>query len=75
MSIQEMKEYLSLCLQGKETIQVRQELLKRKQDQLRDTIKELQDSIDYIDWKQNLYNDILSGKKDYESNLIPNSIE
>lgn len=70
-----MKEYLSLCLQGKETIQVRQELLKRKQDQLRDTIKELQDSIDYIDWKQNLYNDILSGKKDYESNLIPNSIE
>ena len=75
MSIQEMKEYLSLCLQGKETIQVRQELLKRKQNQLRDTIKELQDSIDYIDWKQNLYNDILSGKKDYESNLIPNSIE
>lgn len=70
-----MKEYLSLCLQGKETIQVRQELLKRKQNQLRDTIKELQDSIDYIDWKQNLYNDILSGKKDYESNLIPNSIE
>ena len=73
MSIQEMKEYLSLCLQGKDTIQVRQELLKRKQDQLRETIKELQESIDYIDWKQNLYNDILSGKKDYESNLIPNS--
>ena len=73
MSIQEMKEYLSLCLQGKDTIQVRQELLKRKQDQLRETIKELQESIDYIDWKQNLYNDILSGKKDYESNLVPNS--
>lgn len=70
MSIQEMKEYLSLCLEGKETIPERQKLLKKKQEQLRESIEELQNSIDYIDWKQNLYDEILSGKKAYESNLI-----
>lgn len=70
MSIQEMKEYLSLCLQGRNTIPQRQEFLKKKQEQLRESIEELQNSLDYIDWKQNLYNDILSGKRKYESNLI-----
>lgn len=70
MSIQEMKKYLSLCLEGKDTISERKEMLKNKQNQLREIISELQDSIDYIDWKQNLYDEILSGKKEYESNLI-----
>ena len=70
MTIQEMKEYLSLCLQGRNTIPQRQEFLKKKQEQLRESIKELENSLNYIDWKQNLYNDILSGKRKYESNLI-----
>ena len=26
--------------------------------------------IDYIDWKQNFYDDVLSGKIEYHSNLI-----
>lgn len=71
MSIQEMRDYLSLCLQGRETISERKAMLKKKQDQLRKTIVELQSSIDYIDWKQNLYDEILTGKREYESNLIP----
>ena len=32
--------------------------------------KELEDSISYIDWKQNFYDDVLSGKIEYHSNLI-----
>ena len=41
-----------------------------KQDALRATIKELEDSISYIDWKQNFYDEVLSGKRPYVSNLI-----
>ena len=35
MSIQEMKEYLSLCLMGESTIPQRKEMLARKQEELR----------------------------------------
>ena len=70
MSIQEMKAYLALCLQGESTIPQRKEMLARKQEALRETMRELQDSIAYIDWKQNFYDEVLSGKRPYESNLI-----
>ena len=70
MSIQEMKEYLAMCLQGEKTIPQRKEILARKQEALRESVKELEDSIDYIDWKQNFYDDVLAGKRPYESNLI-----
>lgn len=70
MSIQEMKEYLAMCLQGEETIPQRKEMLARMQEALRESVKELEDSIAYIDWKQNFYDDVLAGKRPYESNLI-----
>lgn len=69
-SIQKMKIYLDLCLQGQPTILQRKEMLAIKQEQLRNSIKELEDSVAYIDWKQNFYNSILSGEKPYVSNLI-----
>ncbi len=71
MSIQEMKEYLALCLQGQQTILRRKELLAQKQAALRDAVQELQESIAYIDWKQNYYNEVLTGQRPYESNLLP----
>lgn len=70
LSIQEMKEYLELCLQGQSTIMRRKEMLKQKQEALRISIKELEDSVAYIDWKQNFYDEVLSGKRSYTSNLI-----
>ena len=70
MSIQEMKEYLDLCLQGASTIPLRKELLAKKQEALRLSIKELEDSVAYIDWKQNFYDEVLSGNRPYISNLI-----
>ncbi len=70
MSIQEMKEYLELCLQGKSTIISRKEMLAKKQEELRISIKKLEDSVAYIDWKQNFYDEVLSGKRPYVSNLI-----
>lgn len=53
MSIQEMKAYLELCLQGPDTIPQRKEMLAKKQEALRVSIRELEDSVAYIDWKQN----------------------
>ena len=71
MSIQEMKDYLALCLQGEGTIPQRKEMLARKQETLHTAMRELQESIAYIDWKQNFYDEVLSGKRPYESNLLP----
>lgn len=70
MSIQEMKEYLDLCLQGEPTIPQRKQMLAQKQEALRSSIQELEDSIAFIDWKQNFYDEVLSGKRPYISNLI-----
>lgn len=70
MSIQEMKDYLELCLEGESTIPQRKEMLVKKQDSLRISIQEPEDSIAYIDWKQNFYDEVLSCKRPYVSNLI-----
>lgn len=70
MTIQEMKEYLQLCLEGESTIQIRKKMLTKKQEALRISIQELEESVAYIDWKQNFYDEVLSGKRPYVSNLI-----
>ena len=70
MSIEEMKIYLDLCLQGEKTIPQRKEMLARKQKALRTSIQELEECVDYIGWKQNFYDEVLTGKRPYVSNLI-----
>ena len=70
MSIQEMKIYLDLCLQGESTIPKRKDMLSKKQEALRSSIQELEESIAYIDWKQGFYDEVLSGKRPYISNLM-----
>lgn len=69
MGIAEMKEYLQLCLQGQGTIPERKVILERKRRELELERLRIQDSIAYIDWKQGFYDDILSGKQEYFSNL------
>ena len=71
MSIQEMKHYLALCLEGERSIPERKMLLAEKREQLLERIRELEDSVDYIDHKQQFYDDVLSGRRPYESNLLP----
>ena len=71
MSIQEMKDYLALCLQGQSTIPQRQKMLDKKREALLTSMEELKGCVNYIDLKQNFYNDVLSGKRPYVSNLIP----
>ena len=70
MSIAEMKEYLALCLEGKDSIPERKAMLATKREMLLQSISKLQEAVAYIDWKQNFYDDVLSGKTEYYSNLI-----
>ena len=70
MSIQEMKVYIELCLQEECSIPERKVILAQKREDLLKKMAELQASIDYIDWKQGFYDDVLSGKIEYYSNLI-----
>lgn len=70
MSISEMKEYIELCLIGESSIPERKLILEKKRKNLEIELKQIQDSINYIDWKQGFYDDVLSGKTKYYSNLI-----
>lgn len=71
MSIAEMKQYLALCMEGEGTIPERKVILAEKKENLLQSITELQKAVAYIDWKQRFYDDVLSGKTAYYSNLIP----
>ena len=71
MSIQEMQDYAALCLQGEASIPARKVLLEQKREQLLEHIRDLEDAVRYIDWKQGFYDDILSGKTPYVSNILP----
>ena len=71
MSIAEMKGYLALCLQGERTIPERKIILEAKQKTLLEEKKRIEEAIAYIDWKQGFYDDVLSGRTQYYSNLLP----
>ncbi len=70
MTITEMKGYLDLCLKGESSIPERKVILAKKREALLVAKKEIEDSLAFIDWKENFYNDVLSGKTKYFSNLI-----
>ncbi|MDO4854169.1 MAG: MerR family transcriptional regulator [Coriobacteriia bacterium] len=71
MSIAEMREYLELCLEGEASIPERKAMLAEKRGRLVEQLTEIQGSIDYIDWKQGFYDDVLAGRTEYFSNLTP----
>lgn len=71
MSIAEMKQYLALCMEGEGTIPERKVILAEKKETLLQSITELQKAVAYIDWEQRFYDDVLSGKTAYYSNLVP----
>ena len=75
MSIAEMKEYLALCLKGEVSIPERKIILEHKKAALLQSMAKLQEAVDYIDWKQNFYDDVLSGKTKYYSHLVPEYME
>ena len=71
MGIREMQEHISLCLEGQSSIPHRKKILERKRRELEQELSRIRESIAYIDRKQNSYDDVLSGKAPYVSNLNP----
>lgn len=70
MSIQDMKTYINLCLQGQASIPERKIILDNQKNELLEKINELQECVEYINWKQQFYDDVLAEKIEYYSNLI-----
>lgn len=71
LSTEEMREYLDMCLEGKSSIPARKAFLAEKREKLVERLAEVQASIDYIDRKQGFYDDVLAGRTEYYSNLLP----
>ena len=46
-------------------------MLDGKRERLVTKLAEVQSSIDYIDAKQTFYDDVLAGRTEYVSNLLP----
>ena len=68
-SIKEMKEFLALCLEGKDSLLARKEMLAKHKAILEQKKKELNEAIEYLNKKDQLYNQFLSGEIEYFSNL------
>ena len=66
-----MQRYLQMCLEGEKSIPERKAFLAEKCERLVAKLAEVQASIDYIDWKQGFYDDVLAGRTKYYSNLLP----
>ena len=71
LSIQEMRHYVQLCLQGEASIPERKKILAQKRQALVEQIAQLQGAMAYVDQKQAFYEDVLAGKRPYVSNLLP----
>ena len=71
MGIQEMKEYTKLCLLGAESIPERKSMLQAKRKEISERIHKLECTLEYIDTKEKFYDDVLYGKREYFSNLLP----
>lgn len=70
MSISEMKQYVDLCLKGETSIPERQTILAEKRISLLKKMQEVKECIEYIDSKQQFYQNVLEGSIPYVSNLI-----
>ena len=70
MSIEEIREYLDLAMQGEPTILERKAMLEQKEKDVQKEIARLKQTLDFIAWKKSLYDDFISGKRKYYTNLI-----
>ncbi|GLC80604.1 MerR family transcriptional regulator [Lacrimispora brassicae] len=70
MGITEMRQYVELCLKGKSSIPERKIILDKKRKALLGKLQEINECIEYIDTKQQFYDDVLNNKIKYVSNLI-----
>ena len=70
LPIDTLIEYYGLVQQGDQTIEARKEILKEQQAQLVVKMEEMQKTLDLLDYKIEVYENVLLKK---EKELIPNS--
>ncbi len=63
MSIERLIEYMGLVQAGDSTVEVRIDLLKEEQEELRSRLVEIQEALDRLDYKIENYQTILRGKE------------
>lgn len=61
---------MKLCKKGISSIPERKEILDKKLNELEKEIDRIRESIDYINFKKQFYDDVISGKKEYFSYLV-----
>lgn len=71
LSIQEMRHYVQLCLQGEASIPQRKTILAQKREELLERIGQLEEAVAYVDRKQTFYDAVLAGEQPYVSNILP----
>jgi DNA-binding transcriptional MerR regulator len=69
MSIKDMKIYMELCKKGISTIPERKRILHNLNKSLLQKHEEINECIDFINKKQIYFDDVISGKTEYKSNL------
>ncbi len=58
---------MKLCMDGINSISERKKMLDKKMKVLEDEKKKIDESIEFIKWKQGFYDDVLVGKVQYFS--------
>jgi DNA-binding transcriptional MerR regulator len=63
MSIQSVKDYVNLCLQGESTLKTRYEIILEQKNQLEEQLREMNERYQYIEqkakWYENIINDVI----------------
>lgn len=70
MSVKAIKSYMCLCMHGTSTIFERKEILDEQKKKLLEQLAQIQNSINFIDTKQQYYDGVLARNIEYSSNLI-----
>ena len=68
MSIQAVKDYVNLCLQGESTIERRYEIIIEQKKLLEEQLKEMNERYQYIEGKEKWYLDIINHRIPDNSN-------
>ena len=71
LSIREMQHYVQLCLQGEASIPERKIILAERRQALVEEMARLQSAVEYLDRKQEFYDEVLAGRMPKVSNLLP----
>jgi DNA-binding transcriptional MerR regulator len=68
MSIQAVKDYVNLCLQGEATLKTRYEIILEQKKQLEEQLREMNERYHYIEQKAKWYEDIMNHRIPDNSN-------